>query len=78
MNAIEKLLLRGDEPCLAPQVLIEFWVVATRPVNVNGFGWNATQVNDAINHLRGLFVLLDDNFAIFETWLALVSAKLAY
>lgn len=74
VNAIEALLIRGDEPCLAPQVLIEFWVVATRPVNVNGFGWTATQVIDAISHLRGLFLLLDDTSAIFEAWLALVSS----
>ena len=32
--------LRGDDGVLAPQVLIEFWVVATRPPDVNGFGWS--------------------------------------
>lgn len=74
VQAIKNLLCRGNEPCLAPQVLIEFWVVATRPVNVNGFGWTAAQTLDAINHLRGLFLLLDDTPAIFEAWLALVSS----
>jgi predicted nucleic acid-binding protein len=74
VQAIKNLLCRGSKPCLAPQVLIEFWVVATRPVNVNGFGWSAAQALDAINHLRGLFLLLDDTPAIFEAWLALVSS----
>lgn len=72
INAIENLLLRGDAPCLAPQVLIEFWVVATRPVDVNGFGWSEKQTTDAIDHLRALFALLPDTPAIFEIWLALV------
>ena len=74
VQAIKNLLCQGSKLCLAPQVLIEFWVVATRPVNVNGFGWTATQVIDAISHLRGLFLLLDDTPAIFEVWLALVSS----
>lgn len=77
VRAIEGLLCCGDSPCLAPQVLIEFWVVATRPVNVNGFGWNARQVFDAIKHLRGSFLLLDDTPLIFEAWLAIVGSGVA-
>ena len=38
-DAIAALLGRGDELLLAPQVLAEFWSVATRPTSVNGFGW---------------------------------------
>ncbi len=72
VDAIEYLLRRGDTPSLAPQILIEFWVVATRPVDVNGFGWSEKQTTDAIDHLRALFPLLADTPAIFETWLALV------
>ncbi|TAL50060.1 MAG: nuclease [Methylovulum sp.] len=72
VGAIENLLRRGDTPCLAPQILIEFWVVATRPVDVNGFSWSEKQVADAIDHLRVLFPLLADTPALFETWLTLV------
>ena len=35
-GAIAVLLAQGDELLLAPQVLMEFWSVATRPVAVNG------------------------------------------
>jgi len=38
-EAIRRLLLEGHTLVLAPQVLTELWVVATRPVDVNGFGW---------------------------------------
>jgi predicted nucleic acid-binding protein len=38
-GAITILLARHDELLLAPQVLMEFWSVATRPIDVNGIGW---------------------------------------
>jgi hypothetical protein len=31
-------MTRGDEIFLVPQVLVEFWSVATRPDEVNGHG----------------------------------------
>lgn len=40
-GAIEALLGGGGELCIAAQVVMEFWVVATRPVSVNGYGWNS-------------------------------------
>ena len=40
VEAIRRLTLQGTQLVLAPQVLIEFWVVATRPVEANGFGWD--------------------------------------
>ena len=36
VQAIKRLLAGGDELLLAPQVLVEFWCAATRPVEVNG------------------------------------------
>lgn len=38
-DAISCLLTQGDECFLTAQVLVELWVVATRPVEVNGLGW---------------------------------------
>ena len=38
-RAIERLRIQGESLCLAPQVLVEFWAVATRPPQNNGFGW---------------------------------------
>jgi len=44
-NAISRLLMQSDECSLVAQVVIEFWVVATRPTQVNGLGWSmATNV----------------------------------
>jgi predicted nucleic acid-binding protein len=43
IEAIAQLLNQGDDCVLTPQVLIEFWVVATRPTEVNGLGWTAEE-----------------------------------
>jgi predicted nucleic-acid-binding protein len=38
-DAISRLLIQSDECLLVMQVIIEFWVVATKPIQVNGLGW---------------------------------------
>jgi predicted nucleic acid-binding protein len=38
--AVATLLSRGDECYVTAQVLVELWVVATRPVDVHGLGWS--------------------------------------
>jgi predicted nucleic acid-binding protein len=37
-RAVDVLKRRGEKTSVAPQNLIEFWSVATRPVEVNGLG----------------------------------------
>ena len=71
-HSIRRLLLDGHALVLAPQVLTELWVVATRPVDVNGFGWSPSKTADAIKLLRGQFPLLDEGADTFERWFALV------
>jgi predicted nucleic acid-binding protein len=72
-DALASLLAAGNEAHLAPQVLIEFWVVATRPREVNGFGWEPVVAATAIEGLLRQFPLLDEGPAVFSTWLRLVS-----
>lgn len=66
------LLARGDEPMIAAQVLVEFWVVATRPVSVNGFGWTVDQTHAALLSFRAQFALLEDTPEVLTRWMALV------
>jgi predicted nucleic acid-binding protein len=75
VRAVAALLVRGDEPMIAAQVLIELWVVATRPVAVNGFGWTVAQTHAAILGFRAQFALLEDTPAVLTHWLALVVAN---
>ena len=37
-ECLNKLWDNGEELVIVPQVLVEFWAVATRPTNVNGLG----------------------------------------
>ena len=71
-DTIRRLLLDGHVLVLAPQVLTELWVVATRPVEVNGFGWAPSKTADAIARLCGQFPLLEEGPETFERWFALV------
>jgi predicted nucleic acid-binding protein len=71
-DALARLLGQGNEVYLTPQNFIEFWAVATRPVEVNGFGWTSERTAKEISDLQARFPLLPDSPAIFTHWLELV------
>ncbi len=72
-DAIARLLMQSNECLLASQVIIEFWVVATRPIQVNGLGWTVEQTRNTIDQLLDRFPLLADSPQIFPNWLNLVT-----
>ena len=74
LEAIARLLAQGEECVITPQVLIEFWVVATRPIAVNGLGWNAEQTHTEVEQILDQFTLLEDNPQIFTHWLNYVTS----
>ena len=75
VSAITKLTEQQQVICLAPQVLVEFWAVATRPVASNGFGWSPTDTDAQIVRLRQQFQLSDEKPALLDIWLRLVNEK---
>lgn len=62
----------GFEGCLVPQVIYEFWSVATRPTDQNGLGLSSTETERDVNELLAAFTLLRDERAVFERWIDLV------
>jgi predicted nucleic acid-binding protein len=72
VNAVKTLLANGDRVCLIPQNLIEFWNVATRPIDKNGFGWSPAKTDAEISRLEILLTVLPDNQAIYQEWRKLV------
>jgi len=74
-EAVATLLQQGHECYLIPQVLIELWVVATRPTDVNGLGWSTEYTRDIIDQLLNHFPLAGDLPQIFPTWLRVVTDK---
>ena len=66
-------LVRADiSLCLVPQVIYEFWVAATRPIDVNGLGVAVPQAELMMKELLQDFVLLRDERGIFGNWQSLV------
>lgn len=73
VEAVKRLLAGGEGLFLAPQVLVEFWSVATRPIEVNGYGWPAENAEARVAELLRQFPLLPETPAVFPEWLRLVS-----
>ncbi len=71
--AVAHLLSTNQEVHIAPQNLIEFWVVATRPQAVNGLGWITSQAQTEIIRLQAALALLPDTSMVFGQWEHLVT-----
>jgi predicted nucleic acid-binding protein len=50
-RAVFTLLSHGHELYVTAQNLIEFWAVATRPVNANGLGWSIEDTEKEVERL---------------------------
>jgi predicted nucleic acid-binding protein len=72
-SAVIALREAGDELCLVPQVLYEYWVVATRPISVNGLGMTTAEAERTVKLLLEDFTLRLDERGIFGHWQSLVS-----
>jgi predicted nucleic acid-binding protein len=75
INAISSLKVSNQDLLIAPQVLMEFWSVATRPSDVNGLGWSVGLVRREVAKFLDLFSLLPETPAVFEEWLRLVAGR---
>ncbi len=73
VRSIDALDRLGEDLCVVPQVLYEFWVVATRPVTANGLGLSVPEALAELAKIRGLFTLLPDGPALYPEWERLVA-----
>jgi predicted nucleic acid-binding protein len=71
-NAINKLIQQDVELNIVPQNLFEFWVVATRPANVNGLGLSVEEATQEMALLKQLFAIKASNPSILTVWEDLV------
>jgi predicted nucleic acid-binding protein len=74
--AIAELRKQETDLCIAPQNLIEVWVVATRPVVNNGLGMSPLRIAAELQALHVLFRLLEGKGGIIRAWEKLVSTYL--
>lgn len=72
--AIDKLLDEGYQLCITPQIIAEFWNVATRPQNANGLGWDTLRTTREVFRLLDTFEVLykGDDVIGFTLWLTLL------
>ena len=60
VRTLARLRAEGARLILVPQALAEFWVVATRPVEVNGLGASPQAADAEIVRLLGFFDLVPE------------------
>jgi predicted nucleic acid-binding protein len=71
-RALRALRARSETLCVAPQNIVEFWAVITRPIDTNGLGLSIEQAAEEVSGLKRLFVLLPE-LPLHDTWEHLVS-----
>ena len=74
--ALETLAKRNETLCLFPQMLSEFWTVATRPMKMNGLGLSAIEAYSELIRIKSLFQLFPDSPAVLPEWEKIVVQKL--
>ena len=68
-----ELVTSGEELCICPQIIYEFYVVATRPIDKNGLGLSTEIASNEIENITKTYTLLEDNKFVYHNWLELVS-----
>ena len=73
-KALRESELDAAELSVCSQVLTEFWVVATRPPESNGYGLDPVDADACIVDFLDSFTLLPDPPDLFELWREIVVA----
>lgn len=67
-DAIAELAASGHELRLLPQVIYEFWVVATRTKAANGLEIAADEASRLIDGFTARMLVHHDNEQVYESW----------
>ncbi|MBY0513898.1 MAG: hypothetical protein K2P78_08305 [Gemmataceae bacterium] len=71
---VQHLMDTGEDLCVVPQSLYEYWVVATRPAANNGLGQSPAECAANVDRFLGAFHFFPDTQDVFTAWNALVRA----
>jgi predicted nucleic acid-binding protein len=69
---LTKFYENEEDLVICPQVLYEFYVVATRPSDKNGLGIGCQDALNEIDNLQETFTLISDPTDLFINWMNLV------
>jgi predicted nucleic acid-binding protein len=70
--AVRKLRAGGHGLSVAPQNLVEFWNVTTRPASRNGYGFSPAAAGRRLRRLEQLFAIRPAAPAVYAEWRRLV------
>jgi predicted nucleic acid-binding protein len=73
VESVARLIERGDNVCYTPQIIAEFWCVATRPEANNGLGLSPAQASMEVAKIEAFLDLLPDTPFVYAEWKRLVS-----
>lgn len=71
-GSLRSLRQEGRYLCIFSQNCVEFWNVATRPADKNGFGLTLVEADRLLRLIERLFGLLPDQPEIYQRWRQLV------
>lgn len=71
-SRVRQLQQDGYQLQIASQNCVEFWNVATRPVERNGFGFKPAAANQLLSLIERLFPVLADSPSVHSEWRRLV------
>ena len=67
-QALGNLFRRQDSLYVLPQIVAEFWVVATRPQTENGLGYTLARAERWLTRFRGSFQLQYETARVYQQW----------
>ena len=70
-TALHLLGQANEALVIVPQIVVEFWTVATRPLANNGLGLTPEQAKTEVDRLLGTFQLFAESASIFGEWRSL-------
>jgi predicted nucleic acid-binding protein len=71
-KAVRILRSQGDNLSITPQNCAEFWNVATRPSDKNGFGFDVEKTAKLLRFIERIFAVVPDTPEIYLEWKRLV------
>jgi predicted nucleic acid-binding protein len=72
-EAVRRIVELGGELAITSQIAVEFWVVATRPRDVNGFGWPPNMARTKLDEILAEVTILTEPAEATRDWLDLVT-----
>lgn len=74
VNSVASLIAADTPLMVTPQIVAEFWNVATRPIENNGLGFSHDQAREELARLEAFVGILSESPEVYAEWKRLVIA----